>query len=387
MKLIYTSLFILLLIAGCTSSTELLQSGNYDAAIEKSVKKLLKKPNKKGELDVLNRAYTLANLRDNNVINELRISGRPDIWEDVFSRYSQMRRRQDKVARLPQQLLDQINFVNIDYNREVAEAKNKAAAFYYANGSKLLESGDRMSARKAYDQFAFISQYFDNYQDVDQKLQQALAIGTNHILFQMKNEARVAIPQDFENEILKISLSSINRRWVEFDTKVDDRIYYDYTIYLNLKRIEVSPQKIEVEKYRDTKLVPDGWEYILDSSGNVMKDSLGNDLKRSKNKEIYAYLTITKMDKRAVVQGSLDYYNQHTKQLIKTTPISSEFVFNYQYGEFAGDDNALTKESRKLIRNRAQPFPADLQMIFDTNQELKRLALEFVKRDVNLFAN
>jgi hypothetical protein len=373
--------------ASCSSSSKLLQRGQYDLAINKSVKKLLKNPTKHKEIDVLDRAYKLANEQDKSVIDELRISGQPDIWEELFARYSRMRNRQDVVSRLPRELLNQINYEKIDYNREIADAKNKAAAFYYANGTQLLKSGDRMSARKAYDQFLFIKKYFANYQDVEMKLQEALALGTNHVIFKIQNQARVALPKDFEDEILKISLSSLNRLWLEFDNSYDKNIQYDYSIYLNLKQIEVSPEKVEVEKYKDPKMVPDGWEYVLDDKGNVRKDSLGNDMKVSKYKEINAYITLTKMDKRAIVRGSLDYVNNRTGQLLKTSPITTEFVFDYKSAIYAGEENALSDASKKLIKNKPMPFPPDLQMIYDTNEEIKRIAFEMVKADSPLFVN
>lgn len=387
MRNLYTALFILLLLAGCTSSTKLLQKGNYDAAIDKSIKKILKDASNNKEINILNRAYNLANERDRNIIQELKISGQPDIWEETFIRYSSLRSRQDKVSRLPKQVLSRINYEYFDYNREIAEAKNKAANYYYASGVKLLENNDRMSARKAYQQFGFIKKYFNNYKDVDQKIQQSLAQGTNHISFRMQNQARVALPKDFENEILKISLSSLNKQWLQFDTQYDKNIYYDYSIYLNLKHIEVSPQALEIEKYTDTKRVSDGWEYVLDGNGNVMKDSLGNDVKRGKFKEIKAYITVNKMNKRSIVTGSLDYFDNRSGQLIKTVPITSEFVFDYQYGTFAGESDALTTKSKDIIKNRPLPFPTDLQMIFDTNDQIKKLAFASVKRDVNMFLN
>ncbi len=387
MRNLFTSLFIILLLAGCSSSTKLLQKGQYDAAIDKSIKKLLKNADNIKEINILSRSYELANTQDRNVIEELKMSGQPDIWEDAFRRYSNLRNRQDRVSRLPREILNKINYKYVDYNREIAEAKNKAANYYYASGVELLKNNDRMSARKAYKQFSFIRKYFRNYKDVDQKMQQALDLGTNHVIFKIQNEARVALPKDFEEEILKISLSSLNRKWLEFDSKYDDNMFYDYSIFLNLKHIEVSPQSLEKEKYTDTKRVSDGWEYVLDANGNVMKDSLGNDIKKGKFKDIKAYVTVNKMNKRSIVTGSLDYYDNRSRQLIKTIPIRSEFVFDYKYGVFAGEKDALTSKSMAIIRNKPMPFPSDLQMIFDTNDQIKKIAFENVKRDVKIFMN
>jgi len=387
MKRILSIILIGLLFTACSSSLSLLRKGQYDAAIDKSVKKLMKDPTDEGQIDILTRAYTLANEKDNNIINELRISGQPDIWEEVFARFSNLRTRQDKVSRLPIEVLNKIGYQRIDYNREVAEAKNKAAAFYYANGQKLLDSGVRMDARKAYDQFLFIRKYFPNYLDVDKKLEQARLQGTNHVLFKIQNQARVSLPDDFEEEILKVSLSSLDQQWLQFDNYEVQGEYYDYFILLNLKHIEVSPQSLMNEKYTDTKRVEDGWEYVLDNRGNVMKDSLGNDMKRTKYKDVNAYITTTQMDKKAIVTGTLDYYNNTTGQLVKTAPISCEFIFDYEYATFAGEAIALSEKSKKVTRNKPKNFPTDLQMIYDTNTELKRIAFEMVKADKNLFLN
>lgn len=385
MRSFYTLFFVLIILASCNRSTKMLQRGDYDAAITQSVKKIMKDPTNSKEVSVLAKSYSLANERDNNIINELKLSGQPDIWAELFDRYSNMRARQDVVSRLPNEVLSDIDFKKVDYNSEISKTKNKAAAFYYANGTKLLQSGDRMSARKAYAQFSFIRKYFANYKDIDVKMQQALAAGTNHVNFKIQNHARVALPKDFENEILKISLSSLNKQWIEFDTQFDEQIYYDYNIFLNLKNIEVSPQNAEKEKYRDVVSIEDGWEYVLDNNGNVMKDSSGNDLKRTKMKDIYAYVTLTKLYKRSIVKGSLDYYDNNNGQLIKTTPITSEFIFDYQFAEFAGEDRALSEKSRNFIKNLPRPFPTDLQMIYDTNSELKKVAFARVKRDRNMF--
>ncbi len=387
MKALYTSMIMVFVLASCVSSTKLLQKGDYDSAIAKSAKRLMRKPTNYKQIKVLSKAYELANEQDNSQIEQLRISGQPDIWEAVFKHYSQMQSRQNLVSRLPNSVLKKIHFEAIDYNRKIAEAKNKAAAFYYANGLKLLQSNDKMAARKAYTQFEFIRKYYPNYKDVDSRIQEALAKGKNYVIFKLQNQARVALPKDFENEILKISLRSIEERWLVFDTHYDKSIDYDYSISLNLKRITVSPESIEKEKYKETKRVKDGWEYVLDNNGNVLKDSLGNDVKRTKYKTITAYIAVIKMNKKAMVSGSLDYYNNRSQQLMKTTPITSEFVFNYQYATFEGEREALSNNSIKLISNRPLAFPTNLKMIFDTSNQLKKIAYDRIKRDRYMFLN
>ena len=52
-----------MILNGCGSTTKKLQQGNYDAVIDKTVKKLIKKPNADDAAE-MDRAYRLANERD-----------------------------------------------------------------------------------------------------------------------------------------------------------------------------------------------------------------------------------------------------------------------------------------------------------------------------------
>ena len=62
------SAFVLI---SCNSSSKLLQKGRYDAAIEKSVRKLRKNPGNDRELRVLREAYGKANSFDMEEISFL----------------------------------------------------------------------------------------------------------------------------------------------------------------------------------------------------------------------------------------------------------------------------------------------------------------------------
>ena len=94
MKNVFIILIISLLLFSCSkSSIKYLQKGQYDNAIDKSVKELLKDPQNNEESEVLKKAYTLANQRDNQKIDQLRMSGQSDIWNAVFNTYSLLQKR------------------------------------------------------------------------------------------------------------------------------------------------------------------------------------------------------------------------------------------------------------------------------------------------------
>jgi tetratricopeptide (TPR) repeat protein len=387
MKKVYLFTVLVLFLAACTSSKKYLERGQYDLAIEKSVKKLMKRPDNKDQMGVLKRAYSMANQRNSDNISTLHLSGQPDIWESVFYNYDQMRNRQELVERLPKSVLSQIGHQHVDYNKMRAQAKNNAAKFFYEHAQVLLKNNNRQDARKAYDQLVRLQNFYPNYPNVRALKDEAILIGTNNVLFKIQNHTRLVMPKDFENELKKITLRRLNQLWLNFDTRASDALYYDYSIFLNLKNIDVSPELVKEVNYQEKLRVRDGDKYVLDQNGNVQKDSLGNDIKVPNYTNVVAFVKEIRLEKSALVQGTVDFYDNRNGQLIKTFPITTTNTFLHRFGSATGDMRALTKETKKILRLRAIPFPSDLQMIYDTNEDLKRLTLDIVRRNRNLLVN
>jgi hypothetical protein len=370
----------------CASSKGLLRKGQYDAAITVAVKKLIKNPNNEKEIYNLSEALRISNDDDNQRIDFLKKSGRPDIWDEVFQRYNALKKRQQSVKRLPVSVLNRISFKEVDYDLEIIESQKRAASYFYARGEELLKKGDKMSARQAFEHFQKVKGYFSAYQDVDKRIEEARYMGTNFIIYQYVNESGMIIPEDFVKELERISLSDLNRQWLEYHTSQIQNLQYDYEINLKLKIIDVSPEQVKEKAYFETKEIQDGWIYALDQKGNVVKDSLGNDVKRPNMKLIKAEIKETTLHKRALVSGILEFKNLRTGQIIKTDPVTSESVFEHQFCTATGDMAAITPETKKKLGNKPMPFPSNAEMILRTNQTLKNMTHDIIKRNQGLIA-
>lgn len=385
MKKLFVYLFsFLVLLFGCTSSSKYLERAQFDAAVNKSVTKLRKKSTNGKELNVLKQSFGKANQADLERINFLKASGEPDIWDNVFSLYSTLKLRQSIVKTLPANVLNKINFVPVDYDQEVISAKKKAAEYFYTHAIILLNKKDRQSARTAYTDLQKVKQYYNDYKDTDSKMQEALSAGTNNILFKMKNQTKLILPKTFEEELLKISMSDLNTLWLNYDTKADESLYYDYSIVLNVNNILVSPEQVKEESYTDQKEIQDGFKYKLDSKGNVMKDSSGNDIKIPIIKIITCKVVMVHQLKTATITGTLDYLNNRTGKLIKTNPITTETIFENHSATPYGDINALSEKSKKIMGNKFIPFPSDPDLILQTGMKLKDMTKNIIWDNKNL---
>jgi len=379
----YLKYFLLItLFAGCgNSSIKYLQKSQYDNAINKSVSVLIKNPNKSSEIDILAQAYSAANQKDNETIEQLRKSGQPDIWDNILSAYKRMQSRQEKVSALQPHILQAIGYKYVNYTSEIAQSKNKAAEYFYAHAKMLLEKKEKYSSRTAFDELKKLKEFYPNYKDVDDLLNKAYQIGLSYAFFKIQNNSQSILPVAFENELTKASVGDFNQKWVTFHSSAINNINYDYYIVLNIRVIDISPESLNRNNYTDSKEIPDGWQYKLDKNGNVMKDSSGNDIKIPKYKTIYCQVAEGVQYKSVVLSGSLDFWDNLNNKLLKSDPKRSEWYFNNIFATVSGDLNALSEESKKKIKSSQKPFPSNADMIMHAGNAMKSMVRESIRKN------
>lgn len=383
-KLTYFLLIPFFLFA-CSSPKSLLKKARYDALIKKSVKKLRVDPQDEKYIDYLNQAYNLANQQDQDKIKYLKQSGQPDRWGDVFNAYSRLKNRQDMVRTLSPSILNRIGFQYVDYDKDVISAKQNAAEYYYSHAVSLLEKGTKYDAQQAYNELSQVKSYYPNYRDTDALMQKALDIATNHVLYQMFNKTGVPFPPNFEDEVEKMSLKELNEKFLNFDVNPVEGRVYDYLVNLNINTIEVSPEMVDKNHNTYSKEVEDGWQYVLDNNGNVMKDSLGNDIKVTVYKTISCNVTEVRLKKTCNINGSVDFIREYTGEILTTYPMTAGTVFDYVHAIASGDLDACPPEVIKLVNKEPLPFPRSDMMILETADKMKGVVKDIIRRKRNLF--
>jgi hypothetical protein len=310
MKKIISSIFILtLLLSGCGSSKKQLQKGNYDAAIDKAVKQLRKDATDEKQIGILTQSYKIANDQDNERIRFLKMEGKPDSWDEIYLIYKAMNDRQSLV-RTVTPLNDNgrsVDFPYIDYMPEMIGAKRKAADFYYAHGNELMKVGIKDSYRQAFNEFIRAKQYVGDYEGIDNKIQDSKSLGMSKVLVSIRNSSVLKFPPEFEQDLLALDLPRLNSDWVEYHTQnLNENNKYDYFVNVNVKIIAVSPDQTMQRDSVIKRDVEDGFTYVLDKKGNVMRDSLGNDIKQKKYKTLQCALVETLQSKACHIDGDVE---------------------------------------------------------------------------------
>ncbi len=353
-------------------------------AIQKSSKKLMKNPNKEKQVRILHKAYNIAQQKDIERITFLRSSGQPEIWEEIFELYSRMNRRQNMVKFLSPEILTRMNFQNVNYDNEILAAKLNAAEYFYANGLRLLNENTRNSARLAYSEFLKVKKYYANFRDTDKLIRESEDKGTANILFRVKNATDLIMPEGFAYELTRLPVSDMNILFRRFYNSPLNDIQFHYYVNLFINDILVSPEQVKEVHYTESNEIQDGFQYVYDSNGNVMKDSLGNDIKVPKYVVISCNVVEVSQYKSVRVGSTISILNEQN-QLLVNEPLTGEWTFDNRYVMVSGDQRALSDETRGKLTRKPLPFPSNEYMILQTTDVLKNMSRDFVYRNRNLF--
>lgn len=375
MKKIVPVIFMLLLIlSGCGSSKKQLEKGNYDAAIQKAVKQLRKDRNDAKQIDILTQAYKVSNEQDNEQIRILKMEGKPNNWDQIYLVYKSLNDRQSLVRTVTPLNSNgrTVDFPYVDYVPEMVNAKRKAADFYYAHGTELMKSKLKESYRQAFAEFMRAKEYVGDYEGIDNKIQEAKIQGMSRVSVAIQNTSILKFPKEFEDDLLALDLPRLNSEWVEYHTEnPNDNTQYDYYVNVNIKNIAVSPdQSIQ----RDSVIkrdIEDGFSYVMDKKGNVMKDSVGNDIKMKKYKTVQCALVETVQSKACRIDGDIEVVQMNPNKILKKDPIGAQSNFENISSRALGDIQALNANQLARTKTTIVPFPTDMDMIMRCSESLK----------------
>ncbi|NMH28886.1 hypothetical protein [Flavobacterium silvaticum] len=386
----YAFLF-LLFSCGLKNTQEMLRSGDYDNAIDRAAYALSKNKDKKGNQEyiyILEDAYAKAVDRDNRQVQLLGKDANPRNLEELFNTYVQMNNRQEKIRPLLPLHKAQENrdakFEFSDYSDQIANSKNALSKYLYDNTKALLLTKDKMNYRRAYEDLNYLNQINPNFRDVPQLMQQALQKGTDYVKVVSRNETRIMIPVQLERDLLDFSTYGLNDKWTVYQSNPQPNVEYDFSIGLNFREINISPERVNQTQRTFEKEIKVGQQKKI-VRGHVVKDSLGHAVMIDVFKKVKAFVVEYEQYKASQVVAKVDYSDVRTNQLLQTFPVSSEFVFSNRYARYKGDKRAIDKDYLPFLNQRPLPFPTNEQMVYDTGEDLKAKLKDIIIR--NKFRN
>ncbi len=377
--LLYGTLAILFSCSGVKRTQEALNSGNYWTAINKAVTNIADNKAKKSNqpfIVMLEDAYKKNTERELQHINFLKKEGNPANYETIFKTYERLKSVQQQIRPLlPLRITDenrkaQFNFKN--YDAQIIASKEKLSDYLYTNAVGLLESGiTKLDFRQAYDDLTYLQEISPDYRDTRQKRDEAYQKGLDYVIVEISNNTDKVIPVRLEEELLNFNTYGLNNLWTEYHTNRLDNLDYDYQMEVSFQDINISPEQINEKQIIKERQVKDGFTYVKDVRGNIVRDSLGNRIKTDNFKTVRADFYQFTQFKSAQVTGIVSFIDLRKQQQLNQYPLASNFVFEHIYANYDGDKRALDNELLSLLQLARVPFPSNEQMVYDAGEDLK----------------
>ena len=384
--LISTILVFLTSCGGVKKTQEAVNTGNYVNAINRAINNLADNKTKKSHqpyIVLLEDAFEKHAQRELENIRFLEQDGNPANYEAIYNSYTSLRQIQERIRPLlPLPIFEEnrnAEFYFREYDGRLLAAKTKLSEYLYDHASNLLQNASfKQDYREAYNDFRYLEEINPGYSDTKEKMEAAYANGLDYVKVNVINDTQQIVPKRLAEELLNFNTYGLNDLWTQYHTNPLNDIKYDYEMQVAFKDISISPEQIRERQIIKEKRVKDGFEYVLDANGNVMKDSLGNDIKVDRYKDIQCNFYEFTQFKAAQVVGNVSYIDLNSRQQMNSYPLASEFIFEHVYAKHYGDTRALDNELIPLLELTPIPFPSNEQMVFEAGEDLKLRLKEII---------
>ncbi len=359
--------------SSCTSTQKMINQGRYDEAISKSARKLRKQNQKLKHVLSLEEAFKKATGEDMDRLLDKYESDRIEDLEHVLNIGYRVMSRQALVK--PLLPLDaekdgyQATFQFVKINQIIADLEKKLLDRYLEEGKSLIalgRNGDKRAARKAYDCFTNAKRFTDISALYD-LLDTAHYYGKTRIAVDISNSSGDWMGYYIDNH-LNLDVVGMNSFWTSYHLNDADGPI-DYHVDAVIYSIDISPERVSEKVYKDSKEIQEGFDYVLDDNGNVLKDTLGNDVKTPRMVRINAKILEVFQEKDLIIKGNLDIFDQAGK-LVDTRPFDVIERFENYSSSFRGDKRALSPASKRKLGKSPAPFPTDRSLILNALQKL-----------------
>ncbi|MGK7389756.1 MAG: hypothetical protein ACNS60_05370 [Candidatus Cyclobacteriaceae bacterium M2_1C_046] len=359
MKTLGCLLFLCLLLTSCSSGKKAYEEGNYYEAVIKATNRLRKNPDHKKSKQTLKAAYPLAIGTMESDADQMLNSADPMKYSNAIRIYEQLNRLNNEIKHAPGAL--KVIKQPVDYFYKIEELKPLAAENAYNNAEELMALKTREAAKNAYYLYTEADNFVPGYKDVANKIEEAqfqatLKVMVHQIPVPTQYELSSRFFQDNVEEYLRTRFRS--NQFVRFYTPIEaeslDLPYIDH--YLDIAFDDFTVGNI----------------YIKEKEETVSKDSVkvGEiELESGEKKPVYGTVNakVTTFKKEVLSRGrvSMQIRDAETKALLSHKKFDGEFIWISEWGNFNGDERALSDIHLAIVKKKEVPPPPPQDMFVE----------------------
>jgi hypothetical protein len=348
----YTLLIVSLSLVyySCSTGKKSFERGDYYGASLQAVQRLRSNPDSKTARSTLEQSYPYALEFYQNQINAAMLLDDPLKYSRIVDYYGRLNSLADEIDRSPAAKSVIPNARR--FYTEMAQARRNGAEERYQLGLAALKVGTREAARDAYIHFFESNRFENGYKDV------------NNLMFKSKDMAT-----------LKVLLEQIPV--TGYTNEISSEFFYNQIMeHLRKNRSTefvrfMTPQELDAEhKQPDQYLRMKFEEFVMgqvydkETIQEVSKDSVVvGQVTLPDGSKMNAYNTVkaklTTFRRELISYGVLEVIivDTYNNQVIAQRKFPSEYVWFTEWGNYSGDERALTPEQKKLSTMKAVPPP------------------------------
>lgn len=352
-------LLIAVCCAACKSTQKLYEQGQYDRAVYSALDDLRKRPENSTAASILPQAYNEAQTKyENSIAAAQNGSVTAQKLDLIYRDYLALQKMYDAIAATPA-AFSHVNARN--YNSELSSAAEAAAEFRYNEGSEFLQRGDRLSARRAYENFQAVSSYIKGYRNVDELMARAYDIAIVNVIvdkFDQRFDNYSINGAYFQNDIVS-RLNSIGNshyyRFFNFNEPRAREVRADQFMDINVYDIWFGQMAVNRDSYTVTKDITE-------------KDP--KDEKKTRTTTVSATVSVTRrvIDSRA----SMDYriMDAASRQMVGSDRLFARYTWEKLTGSYTGDQRALSDKDWAIIRGAFNNQPTYDELYRELTRQL-----------------
>ncbi len=357
MKTFYKNMLLAFIIAGlasCATGKNAFDKGDYVTALDRAVNRLKSNPNNKKAREVLTEGYQYASEYHLTNIQGYKRSNDTYKWERIFSEYALLNRYYRDILSCPA-CIDAVKPTS--YLEEQESAAFEAAEVHLTLGKEELAFNTIETGRQAYTHFESALRFNNNIPNIDSLLNLAFDMGTVKVLVEPipVHSRSLEITNDyFNNRMLEYFDQFSQGRFVQFITdqeSLDYQIQPDHIISMAFDDFVLGQQLVETET-REIKKDSVVVGTYTDDEG-INHDVFGT---------VKADLTVFKKTLSSAGVLNFEVKDAYSGRVLVNRKFASEDIWQYQWGNFNGDERALTTRQIRLSEKRELSPPTPRQL-------------------------
>ena len=361
---------VVLVLAGCASSSKLYNKGKYNQAVTESIRKLRSSPNDAKSQTILVQSYQMAvstALREINIALQSNSVTRYDV---VIDRYEQLNRLANEIYTSPKaiELIPEPH----EFHEELRQTKEIAAWHYYEQGVQAMNKRTVIQARDAHLYFIKANTYVNGYRDVIAKIDEALYAATLRVVVEAPVlPERYQFSADFFYSNLVTEMNKSNQyKYVHFYTPeeatnagMDNPHQYIALDFLDFTVGNVHEAKTTQEMKRE----------------NVPIEVNVNGVKTVANITVRA--NFTTYQREIISRGKLHVriIDAHAESVVEQQTFEGSYTWVNKWGSYTGDDRALSDEQKRLAARQASLPPPHQDLFIEFTKPIYTQMVNYIK--------